>query len=91
MVTRLRTKSSGTRLAQLAADTLHDAHALDADRQLGRGVARLLAIEHGLPRAQRAGRAWRATWAAAGVMCDVVSSCVLALNLPLTGVCCTSR
>ncbi|QQQ74901.1 DUF2399 domain-containing protein [Saccharothrix sp. 6-C] len=85
VVTGLRTTSSGTRLAQLAADTLHDAHALDADRQLGRGVARLLAIEHDLPRPQRAGRAWRAAWAAAGVMCDGVSSRVLALNLPLTG------
>lgn len=85
VVTRLRTTSSGTRLAQLAADTLHDAHALDADRQLGRGVARLLAIVHGLPRPQRAGRAWRAAWAGAGVVCDGVSSRVLALNLPLTG------
>ncbi|QUQ64575.1 hypothetical protein JJ691_22950 [Kutzneria sp. CA-103260] len=85
VVTRLRTTSAGTRLAQLAADTLHDAHALDADRQLGRGVARLLAIVHGLPRPQRAGRAWRAAWAGAGVVCDGVSSRVLALNLPLTG------
>lgn len=85
VVTRLRTTSNGTRLAQLAADTLHDAHALDADRQLGRGVARLLAIEHDLPRPQRAGRTWRAAWAAAGVMCDGVSSRVLVLNLPLTG------
>ncbi|OLR90303.1 hypothetical protein BJP25_02730 [Actinokineospora bangkokensis] len=85
VLTRLRTTSSGTRLAQLAADTVHDAHALDADRQLGRGVARLLAIEHDLPRPQRAGRAWRAAWTAAGVACDGVSSRVLALNLPLTG------
>lgn len=84
-MTRLRTMNGGTRLAQLAADTLHDAHALDADRQLGRGVARLLAIVHGLQRPQRAGRAWRAAWAGAGVVCDGVSSRVLALNLPLTG------
>lgn len=85
VVTRLRATSSGTRLAQLAADTLHDSHALDPDRQLGRAVARLLAILHDLPRPQRAGRAWRAAWAGAGVMCDGVSSRVLALNLPLTG------
>lgn len=85
IITRLRTTNSGIRLAQLAADTLHDAHALDADRQLGRGVARLLAIVHDLPRPQRAGRAWRAAWAGAGVMCDGVSSRVLALNLALTG------
>ncbi|WP_083754167.1 DUF2399 domain-containing protein [Actinosynnema sp. ALI-1.44] len=83
--TRLRNTSGGIRLAQLAADALHDAHALDADRQLGRGVARLLAIVHDLPRPQRAGRAWRAAWAGAGVMCDGVSSRVLALNLTLTG------
>lgn len=85
VIARLHTVAGGTRLAQLAADTLHDAHALDADRQLGRGVARLLAIEHDMTRPQRAGRAWRAAWAAAGVMCDGVSSRVLVLNLPLTG------
>ncbi|MCP2257123.1 TIGR02679 family protein [Streptoalloteichus tenebrarius] len=85
VIARLRTTGRGTRLAQLAADTVHDAHALDADRLLGRGVARLLAIVHGLPRPQRAGRAWRAAWAGAGVVCDGVSSRVLALNLPLTG------
>ena len=85
IITRLRATNSGTRLAQLAADTLHDAHALDADRLLGRAVARLLAIVHDLPRPQRAGRAWRAAWAGAGVVCDGVSSRVLALNLPLAG------
>ncbi|MET1071326.1 MAG: TIGR02679 domain-containing protein, partial [Umezawaea sp.] len=84
VLTRLRTTDSGTRLAQLAADVIHDAHALDSDRQLGRGVVRLLAVVHGLPRPQRGGRAWRATWAAAGVVCDDVSSRVLALSLPLT-------
>ena len=85
VITRLRIMHSGTRLAQLAADTLHDAHALDADRLLGRAVSRLLAIVHDLPRPQRAGRAWRAAWASAGVMCDGVSSRVLTLNLPLIG------
>ncbi|RKT55520.1 DUF2399 domain-containing protein [Saccharothrix australiensis] len=85
VVTRLRTTSGGTRLAHLAADLLRDAHALDPDRQLGRAVARVLAVVHGLPRPQRAGRAWRAAWASAGVVCDGVSSRVLALNLPLTG------
>lgn len=85
VVTWLRTTNSRTRLAQLAADTLNDAHALDADRQLGRAVARLLAIVHDRPRPQRAGQTWRAAWAGAGVVCDGVSSRVLALNLPLTG------
>ncbi|EWC64193.1 hypothetical protein UO65_0519 [Actinokineospora spheciospongiae] len=61
VVTRLQATGSGTRLAQLAADTLHDAHALDPDKPLGRGVARLLAVVHDLPRPHRAGRpgAWR--------------------------------
>ncbi|MER6993762.1 DUF2399 domain-containing protein [Saccharopolyspora hirsuta] len=85
VVVRLRNADAGLRLAQLAADVLHDAHALDSDQPVGRAMARLLAIVHGLPRPQRAGRAWRAVWAAAGVVCDGVSSRVLALNLPLSG------
>ncbi|MFG1638795.1 TIGR02679 domain-containing protein [Amycolatopsis sp. NPDC049252] len=65
VIVRLHTVAGGTRLAQLAASTLYDAHTLDVDRQLGRGVARLLAIEHDQPRPQRAGRARRVAWAAA--------------------------
>lgn len=72
-------------LAQLAADTLHDAHALDSDRALGRAVARLAAVAHGLERPARSGPAWRAAWRAVGVLCNEVSSRVLTLNLPLTG------
>ncbi|MFC3451384.1 DUF2399 domain-containing protein [Amycolatopsis speibonae] len=85
VMTQLQGIEGKIRLAQLAADVLNDAHALDSDRILGRAVARLLAIVHELPRPQRAGRAWRAAWAAAGVVCDGVSSRVLVLNLPLTG------
>jgi uncharacterized protein (TIGR02679 family) len=80
-----RDDDSHVRLARLAADVLHDAHALDHDRPLGRAVARLVAGIHGLPRPQRAGRTWRAAWAAGGIVCDGVSSRVLVLNLPLVG------
>jgi uncharacterized protein (TIGR02679 family) len=72
-------------LAQLAADLFNNAHRLDADEPIGRAVARLAAIVHGLPRPQRAGRDWRAAWASIGVTCDAVSSRVLTLNLPLDG------
>lgn len=74
-----------TRLAQLAATVTGDAHALDADQQLGRTVARLGAVVHGLERPGRAGAAWRTAWSALGVHCDGVSSRVLVLNLPLDG------
>jgi uncharacterized protein (TIGR02679 family) len=85
VVTALRAGPEKIRLAQLAADIWRDAHALDSDRSLGRAVSRLLAVEHGLSRPQRAGRTWRAAWSAAGVVCDGVSTRVLVLNLPLSG------
>ncbi|MBF6439264.1 DUF2399 domain-containing protein [Nocardia cyriacigeorgica] len=71
------------RLAQLAAITLQDAHALDYSTDLGRAVARLIAAETGIARPTRPGREWRAAWAAAGIRCDTVSSRVLTLNVPL--------
>ncbi len=73
------------RLAQLAANALHDSHALDASEPLGRAVARLAAVAHELDRPQRAGLTWRDAWAAVGVRCDTVSSRVLTVNLPLSG------
>lgn len=73
------------RLAQLAATALHDSHALDASEPLGRAVARLAALAHGLERPQRAGLTWRDAWGAVGVRCDTVSSRVLTVNLPLSG------
>jgi uncharacterized protein (TIGR02679 family) len=73
------------RLAQLAAESMNDAHALDARQALGRAVARLAAAVNGLERPLRAGHAWRQAWAAVGVRCDTVSSRVLVLNLPLQG------
>ncbi|MGW4279927.1 DUF2399 domain-containing protein [Nocardia sp. NPDC004750] len=71
------------RLGQLAAEATGDAHALDYTTELGRTVARLVAIRSGSPPPARPGRQWRAAWAAAGVRCDTVSSRVLTLNVPL--------
>lgn len=82
---RLPAAGEHVRLARLAADVLHDAHALDASEAAGRAVARLSAAVHGLERPQRSGTTWREAWAAIGVECDGVSSRVLILNLPLTG------
>ena len=73
------------RLAQLAADVLNDAHALDANAHLGRVVARLAATVNDLPRPGRSGTAWRAAWRSVGVLCDTASSRVLVLNLPVYG------
>lgn len=72
-------------LAQLAADVCGDAHALDADRPLGRAAARLAGIVHGVEGAARSGPARRAAWRAVGVLCNEVSSRVLTLNLSLIG------
>ncbi|MFJ2668742.1 TIGR02679 domain-containing protein [Nocardia fluminea] len=71
------------RLGQLAAEATGDAHALDHTSELGRAVARLIAATTGTPLPTRPGREWRATWLAAGVRCDTVSSRVLTLNVPL--------
>ncbi|MBH0776990.1 DUF2399 domain-containing protein [Nocardia bovistercoris] len=71
------------RLAQLAAESTGDAHALDHSTELGRTVARLVAIAGGITPPARPGREWRAAWASAGVRCDTVSSRVLVLNVPL--------
>jgi len=83
---RLPGPIGATPLAQLAASIGgYDAHALDYDKLLGRGTARLIAAAHAMPRPLRAGREWRQTWAQMGIKCDGVSSRVLVLNLPLTG------
>lgn len=80
------TTRPGIRLATLAGAVLADAHGLDHDHELGRAASRLVALHCGLPRPLRRGRDWRRAWMAAGVLCDEVSSRVLVLNLPLTGV-----
>lgn len=79
------TSRPGVRLGQLATTALDNAHALDYREALGRAVSRLVTVVHGLPRPLSAGRDWRRAWAAVGVLCDQVSSRVLALNLPLRG------
>jgi uncharacterized protein (TIGR02679 family) len=86
-VARVWTKlpAAGARLAHLAATTCQNAHALDADRLLGRAVARMIAINHGLEAPRRAGAAWRSAWQSAGVLCDGVSVRVLTIDLPLRG------
>ncbi|WP_054816441.1 TIGR02679 domain-containing protein [Nocardia arizonensis] len=71
------------RLGRLAAEATGDAHALDHSTELGRTVARLVAIRSGSPPPARPGRRWRAAWASAGVRCDTVSSRVLTLNVAL--------
>lgn len=73
------------RLAQLATSVRNDAHALDHAEPLGRAVARLAALAHGLDRPLRPGDSWRAAWRSVGVLCDEVSSRVLVLNLSLRG------
>ncbi len=99
MVWRLLPSGPGSsiRLAQLAAMAEKDAHALDADQALGRAVVRLIADTTGQPRPNRGGPAWRNVWRAARVQCDLISSRVLALNIPVTPtsqlgrVCATAR
>ena len=95
----VRPEGEQTWLAQLAADAFGDAHALDRTRVLGRLTARVVALlgagsgdDSGggtdgvgvvVPDI-RSSEGWRAAWGSVGVACDMVSSMVLVLNLPLT-------
>lgn len=85
-------------LATFAAELAGDPHALDKDRELGRIVALLAeavaldAAEPGCDVGSRisatgvtSSERWRAAWESQNVLCDQVSSLVLALNLRLTG------
>lgn len=78
----------GTRLARLAADTLDDSHALDADRPEATLVLKALQHRH-LPPDDRGplptGVDRRALWAAAGVLLDELAAPVLVWNLPMAG------
>lgn len=67
-------------LAALAASTVHDSHALDRARPLGRLVSDALAFVDGVPPPATAAT-WRALWERHGVACDALSSDVLVLNL----------
>lgn len=78
----------GTRLARLAADTLEDSHALDADRPEATLVLKALQHRH-LPPDERGplptGVDRRALWAAAGVLLAELAAPALAWNLPAGG------
>ncbi|MEM7583935.1 MAG: TIGR02679 family protein [Acidobacteriota bacterium] len=79
-----RLPSRGRLLAELAAETCADSHALDAGRPLGNlvvdAVARLGGIDdwHGAENHQQ-------VWAAVGVAKDDVSASVLCFNVPTVG------
>lgn len=76
--------ADGVPLPVFASAHLGDAHALDADRDLGRLVCRAVAATHDL-RAPERRRDFRKTWEAVGVVPDELSVTALALNLPATG------
>lgn len=75
---------SGEPLAQLAARTLGDAHALDAGQTVGAIVLRAIPVlAESLPtEALSPAETRRELWAAAGVLSDELSGAVLVLNLP---------
>lgn len=75
----------GGSLAALAASTVHDSHALDRGRPLGRLVCDALAFRDCVSPPATA-TAWRALWERHGIACDALSSDVLVLNLrPVPG------
>lgn len=79
-----RLPAHGVLLAQLAAETVGDAHALDLGRPLGGLMLRLADPLGGvLSWEDAAGR--RAAWAALGVVLDDLSAPVLVLNLRAAG------
>ncbi len=76
--------AGGRTLAQLAAEKLGHAHALDTGEPLTGLVLQLAAARAGAP-APTDTEERRHTWAAAGVLCDELSAPALALNLPASG------
>lgn len=74
----------GRTLAQLAAEKLGHAHALDTGEPLAGLVLQLAAALAGGP-APNDTEERRHTWAAVGVLCDELSAPALALNLPASG------
>jgi len=71
-------------LAELAARTVGDAHALDPDTSLGSIVLRAAAV---LGKSEKwdDAQSRRETWASVGVICDELSAPVLVLNLRASG------
>ncbi|MGH8191415.1 MAG: TIGR02679 family protein [Rhodanobacteraceae bacterium] len=74
-----RLPAKGISLARLAADTLGDAHALDAGRAVATLVRRALSTQDTTARV-------RELWAAQGVLVNELAKPVAALNLDVTGV-----
>lgn len=77
-------------LAELAASTVGDAHALDPDTSLGTIVLRAASALAGSAMPADA-NSRRDVWASVGVICDELSSAVLVLNLRASGETPTSR
>jgi uncharacterized protein (TIGR02679 family) len=65
----------------LAAELVHDAHALDDGGAVGALVLRALAAAEGLPAVPRDARGRRELWSRFGVVTDLVSTTVLTLGL----------
>jgi uncharacterized protein (TIGR02679 family) len=78
-----RLPSRGVPIGRLAAECCGDAHALDDGRPVGTLAASAVRALAGLPfAAEPAAGSRRASWAAAGVHLDELSSLVLCLRLP---------
>lgn len=76
-----RLPAAGVPLAQLAATTLGDSHALDPGSPLATLALRALEILTGLPRRNRSAEERRALWARVGVLLDELAAPALALGL----------
>ena len=76
-----RLPADGLPLAQLAATTLGDSHALDDETRLTTLVVRGIEAMTGLPRRDRSAAERRALWARAGVLLDELSAPVLVAGL----------
>ncbi len=85
-----RLPAKGIPLAELAATSTGDAHALDPDMQLGVIVIRAAASLGGIDRWDDA-ESRRDAWASIGVLCDELSAPVLVLNLRINGNSSTDR
>ncbi len=90
VIRHLDASPAQVRLGVVAARLFGDAHALDRSTGLGRAVARFAAgrvatLERPYIDPVSDPAAWHEAWASVGVLCDGVSTQVLALNLPLVG------
>lgn len=77
--------AGGIPLAQLAATTLGDSHALDDGTPCATLVLRAIEARTGLPRRDRSAAERRALWARAGVLLDELSAPALVLDLRPAG------